>query len=350
VPHPRNRRWGWLLWIGIAASVLVAALVVIGALSGTSAPSVGQAACTWHAQQPGPGTDDDLDGVSFPDAQHGWAVGGIDKPVVRATSDGGRTWRNQDLRGTNGLDSVSFADDFHGWAVGVHNTLVSTRDGGSTWTAEDPGISHDGNISGVWFVDRSHGWIVGQQGTIRVTSDGGRTWTPQQAGSDQDLDQVSFTDPLHGWIVAEDGVLLRTVDGGTTWSPAYTAGAKRSEAVAGASFLDSRHGWETGSEDSGDGEHHYGVVSQTSDGGTTWRHRVSTQFDDERFTSIAFIDDQHGWLAGYSGSLYYTDNGGRSWANRPDPADGEKLNQLVFRDATHGWAVGDAATILACTP
>jgi photosystem II stability/assembly factor-like uncharacterized protein len=349
-PHRQPRRLVWLLGIGAAAIVLIAAVVAAGALAGRSTRGIGQAACAWHAQQPGPGTTDDFVGVSFPDAQHGWAVGGIDKPVIRATSDGGRTWRNQDLRGTNGLASVSFADDVHGWAVGVHNTLVATADGGSTWTSENPEIDRDGNISSVWFVDQHHGWLVGEQGVVRVTSDGGRTWTPQNAGTDQDLDQVSFPDPLHGWVIAGGGQLLRTVDGGATWAPGYTANAKRNEAVSGAAFLDSQHGWESGSADSGDGEHHYGVVSQTSDGGMTWAHRVSTQFDDERFTAIAFVDGQHGWLAGYSGSLYYTDNGGLSWASRPDPADGEKINQMVFRDAAHGWAVGNAATLLACTP
>ncbi|HSP39239.1 MAG TPA: YCF48-related protein [Frankiaceae bacterium] len=350
MPQPPWRRLRWLLGVGVVAVVLMAGLAVAASQAAPSGRGVGQAGCAWHAQHAGPGTTADLYGVSFPDTQHGWAVGGIDKPVIRATTDGGLTWRSQDLSGTNGLASVSFVDDVHGWAAGVHNTLVATTDGGSSWTSEHPGIEHDGNIYGVWFVDRFHGWIVGQQGLLRVTADGGRSWSPQTAGTEQDLDQVRFSDPQHGWIVAGAGELFRTADGGTTWAPAYAANAKRSEAVAGASFLDSRHGWESGSEDSTDGEHHYGVVSQTDDGGATWKHRISTRFDDERFTAITFVDARQGWVAGYSGELYYTDNGGRSWASRPSPNDGEKVNEMVFRDATHGWAVGNAATIMACTP
>jgi photosystem II stability/assembly factor-like uncharacterized protein len=330
--------------------VLIVGLAVVGSRVATSTRGVGQAACAWHAQQPGPGTSDDLTGVSFPDTKHGWAVGGIDRPIIRATSDGGLTWRAQDQPGTNGLAAVSFVDDVHGWAVGVHNSLLATADGGATWTDENPRIDHDGDIFSVRFVDQRHGWIVGERGLIRVTSDGGRTWTSQTAGTDEDLDQVSFTDLLHGWVVAGKGELLRTTDGGATWSPAYTASAKRSEAVAGASFLDSGRGWESGSEDSGDGEHHYGVVSQTVDGGATWRHRTVSRFDDERFTTVGFVEGSHGWVAGYSGDLYYTADGGRTWAMRPSPDDGEKINQMVFPDAAHGWAVGDAGTILACTP
>ncbi|MDQ6744778.1 MAG: YCF48-related protein [Actinomycetota bacterium] len=329
----------------ILASALAASLAACGSSSTARAP--GRAACAWHAQQPGPRTTDDLTGVSFPDRTHGWAVGGIDKPVIRATSDGGVRWRAQHVRGQNGLGAVSFTDDSHGWAVGVHNLLLTTTDGGSSWRAENSGITRDGNLYGVRFVDRRHGWIVGSQGLIRATADGGRTWAPQTAGTSSDLQQVTFTDTLHGWIQAGDSEVLRTTDGGRSWTSVYRASSQKNEIVAGVFFLDARRGWESGSQD--DGQSNHGVVSQTVDGGRTWKHYDAINFDDVRFGAIAFVDALHGWVAGYQGELWYTDNGGVSWGSRPGSSDAHRSYQMVFRDATHGWAVGQLGSIGACT-
>jgi photosystem II stability/assembly factor-like uncharacterized protein len=330
------------------ALALLAGLTLAGLTGcGSSAHKVGQAACAWHLRKPGTPTDDDLTGLAFPDLRHGWAVGGIDRPVIRVTSDGGATWRAQHAQGDNGLSAVAFADDANGWAVGVHNTLFVTTDGGSSWTRQDPRLTRDGNLYDVSFVDRDHGWVVGSGGVIRRTDDGGRTWTAQQPGTHEDLSNVQFTGRLHGWIAAGDGEILHTADGGATWAPVYSASSKNNEVVAGDWFLNARQGWVSGSQD--DGESNHGVVSRTIDGGRTWKHQDVTSFDDVRFGAIAFVDSRHGWVAGYQGELWYSDDGGVSWGSRPTPALGERIYRMVFRDARHGWAVGESGTIEVCT-
>jgi len=327
-------------WVALATAMLITSMAACQ--SPTAAP--GRAPCSWRAQQ-APSGGDDLYDVSFPDLTHGWAVGGIDKGDILTTSDGGATWRSRAI-GTNGLAGVSFVDATHGWAVGVHNTVLATSDGGVSWTPEHPGINHDCNLAAVQFLDARHGWMVGEQGLIRVTSDGGLTWTPQAAGTKQDLSHVTFVDPQHGWVVAGNDEILRTVDGGATWTPVFAGNPKKTEIVAAAVFLDPSRGWESGSQD--DGQSNHGVVSQTLDGGRTWAHRAATNFDDVRFGAIAFVDGMHGWVAGYQGELWYTDNAGVSWGSRPGPAVGERMYSLAFRDSTHGWAVGQSGTILAC--
>ena len=275
-----------------------------------------------------------------------WAVGGIDRPVIRTSSDGGRTWRAQRAAGTNGLSEVAFADDRHGWAVGVHNLLLATANGGASWTPQRPRAARDGNLYGVSFVDARHGWVVGSGGLVRVTSDGGRTWTAQRAGTRADLLHVQFTDRLHGWIVGA-GAILRTSDGGATWTQAYSGDAKKSEVVANEFLLDARRGWESGSRD--DGFSNHGLVSETNDGGRTWKRHVAKNFDDVRFDALAFTDSRHGWVGGYQGELWYTDNGGASWGSRRTPALGHRIYRMAFLGPAHGWAVGQAGTILACT-
>ena len=328
-----------LLGVGIAAALS-------GCGGDSNSAKVGAPPCRWHVQQSRPRTSDDLTGLSFPDITHGWAVGGIDSPTIRATSNGGRSWHAQHAPGTNGLSGVSFADDRHGWAVGVHNLVLVTSDAGARWTARNPHIARDGNLYGVWFADDRHGWIVGSGGRIETTADGGRTWSAQRSGTRQDLQGVQFADRRHGWIQTP-GEILRTADGGATWTRSYAASSRHGEIVANETFLSPTLGWTSGSRDDGSASH--GVVSETTNGGRSWATHDITTFDDVRFDAIAFTDARHGWVAGYQGELFYTDDGGVSWAEHDPSTLGDRLDAIVLRDATHGWAVGEAGTIIACT-
>jgi photosystem II stability/assembly factor-like uncharacterized protein len=331
--------------IAIASVACVAVVLALSGCGGSSGPKVGAPPCRWHVATVRPRTSDDLTGLSFPDATHGWAVGGIDRPTIRTTTNGGKTWQAQHAAGTNGLDDVSFVDDRHGWAVGVHNLVLATSDGGAHWTVEHPGIARDGNLYGVWFVDAHHGWIVGSGGVIETTTDGGKTWTVQRSGTRQDLESVQFVNPRDGWIQT-DGAILRTTNGGAGWTRVYAASSQRSEIVAGATFLSPTLGWASGSESDSSANH--GLVSRTTDGGRTWTTHDITAFDDVRFGAIAFTDAKHGWVAGYQGELFYTDNGGISWAEHDPSTIGNRLIAMVFHGPTHGWAVGQAGTIIAC--
>jgi photosystem II stability/assembly factor-like uncharacterized protein len=314
--------------------------------SGSSGPKVGPPTCHWHVRHEHPSTTDDLTGLSFPDATHGWAVGGIDGPTIEATSDGGRTWHRQHGPGTDGLNTVSFTDDQHGWAVGIDDLVLTTSDGGARWTAQRLHVAKRGNLYGVWFVNAHDGWVVGAGGLIERTTDGGRTWTAQQSGTHQDLQSVQFTDANHGWIVS-DGEILRTSDGGATWSRALTAMSNNSQILAGLTFLNSRIGWAAGSQQDGSANH--GVIVRTTDGGRAWTTHDITAFDDVRFGAVAFTDPLHGWAAGYQGELFYTDNGGVSWAEHDPSTIGNRLYAIVMHNATHGWAVGQSGTTIACT-
>jgi photosystem II stability/assembly factor-like uncharacterized protein len=317
-----------------------------GSGSGPSGPKVGPPACRWHVQHAHPTTTDDLTGLSFPDTRHGWAVGGIDGPTIEVTSDGGRSWHRQHGPGSNGLSAVSFPDDRHGWAIGIHNLVLTTSDGGARWTIQHPHIGHDGNLYGVWFVDDRDGWIVGARGAIERTTDGGRSWSVQQSGTRQDLQSVRFADARHGWIQA-DGEILRTGDGGATWSRSLAATSHDGQILAGLTFVNPTVGWVGGSRNDGDANH--GTIAHTTDGGRTWTTDDIAAFDDVRFGAIAFTDPRHGWVAGYQGELFYTDNGGIGWAEHDPSTVGNRLYAIVMRDATHGWAVGQSGTIIACT-
>ena len=171
---------------------------------------------TW-TQSPTP-TRALLTGVSFPDPQHGWAVG--HDGVILASSDGGRSWVRQD--DGKSLDTVwldvLFRDATHGFAVGAYGKFLTTADGGKTWTAAKPSPDevHYNRISAG---DDGYLYLAGESGTLLVSQDGGQVWIKAEVPYDGSLFGVLPLD--EGRIVTYGlrGHILRSEDHGGNWEP-----------------------------------------------------------------------------------------------------------------------------------
>lgn len=122
-----------------------------------------------------------LTGVSFADAQHGWAVGHWG--AILATSDGGETWRIQRLSGEEDrpLFAVHFFNARQGVAVGLWSLVLTTDDGGATWIEQTleapPGSSRaDLNLMGVFADGHSGLYATAERGQVLRSDDQGRSW------------------------------------------------------------------------------------------------------------------------------------------------------------------------------
>jgi Photosynthesis system II assembly factor YCF48 len=129
--------------VGVAASAFVSLLL----RSDSGSTSSGGA---WSAQKSG--STEDLRGVAFSDAHHGWAVSA--DGTILATTNGGATWSKQSGGYSVYLEAVAFSDATHGWVVGSLGTILATKDGGATWNRQTWGGAH---LYGVAFSDASHG-------------------------------------------------------------------------------------------------------------------------------------------------------------------------------------------------
>jgi photosystem II stability/assembly factor-like uncharacterized protein len=135
---------------------------------------------------------------------------------VVVTSSTGGGWAERASFAGAALNALSFPDTEHGWAVGDRGSIVATIDGGASWTLQEPGGFWD--LEGVTFVDAARGWAVGA-GVVLATADGGATWKVQGTSATWDLRDVVFTDALHGYAAGLDaqtsrGVILATSNGG----------------------------------------------------------------------------------------------------------------------------------------
>ena len=221
------------------------------------------------------------------------------------------------------------------------------------------------NISAVDMLDAQVGWAqwdapdYGLSGFLLRTLDGGQTWGEVTPPSGYPIGSRFYAlDAQHAWaapaMVAQGtevkvGYIWHTSDGGQSWQPSASLILQMQGEPAlmenflpqGLFFLDEQQGWAVVSVG------HYMnqdvlVIYATQDGGQTWTDLADkfTMGQGEgrdggagmpcRVTGIAFLDSQHGYLAGdciavsmdNGWSILVTGDGGRTWQEQmlPEPS------------------------------
>src|SRR6185436_16935774 len=309
-----------------------------GATAPGSARALESTSCTWRAQDSG--TTNDLFGVAFVDAKHGWAIG---DGLILATSDGGKTWAAQVSTPSKSYDDLVFAGANKGWVVGGGpGAVLATTNGGSTWNVQDTGGTRSYDF--VAAIDGNHVWAAtgGDNPQLASTADGGLTWDVETINISDGISDIFFADQSHGWAIGfANNHSYATFDGGHTWTDQGLIAVDTF--FYRLWFADAQHGWAVGEG-----------VSFTSDGGATWTAQLPN--DNERVLGgLSFIDSTHGWSAGGTvggGVVVSTSDGGDHWDKViiPKGPQGLQLLDVSFGDSTHGWAVGFAGQIFACLP
>lgn len=147
------------------------------------------------------------------------AVG--DRGHVVISSDDGQTWTQSPTPTRALLTGVSFPDAQHGWAVGHDGVIIATGDGGKTWSRQDAGNDIETIYLDVHFRDASHGFAVGAYGKFIATSDGGKTWVPAKPAEDEvHYNRITQGPDGYLYLAAESGTLLVSSDKGQTWTRA----------------------------------------------------------------------------------------------------------------------------------
>jgi photosystem II stability/assembly factor-like uncharacterized protein len=109
--------------------------------------------------------------------------------------------------------------------------------------------------------------------------------------------------------------------------------------LTGVSFVDQNNGWVSGWTE---------TMLHTTDGGQTWNPQ--TVPPNNAYYSVYFTDDQNGWASGYAGKMIHTTDGGQTWSSQTTPANTD-LYKLYFIDSNTGWVVGgDAGTFPSYIP
>ena len=289
-------------------------------------------------------TDKLLRHVFFVDSTTGWCAGR--DGIIIHTSDGGKSWAEQNSTVQTFIVGLFFLDKNLGWALTLRDTLpfgttiIKTTNGGDEWLAEN---YPEDNVfmNTIFYFDSLNGWIGGSK--IAGTTDGGFSWVDANidSGFVSNLPVLNFKfynrqfGYACGGFIDLAGVIWRTTDFGLNWSSVGVS----PDQVFDMFVFDSLNAITL----SGDPEGFFGIGNiKTTDAGENW------SFEEMSLLGLSFAIDfrlpTEGWSASGFKFLFTSDKG-ETWIEKQTP-DSAVIFDLTFADSSTGYAVGENGAIL----
>jgi photosystem II stability/assembly factor-like uncharacterized protein len=230
----------------------------------------GNAGASWSLNAAGPLISFASD-VEYWDADRAIVAGDTGK--IWFTTNGGTSWTSATLPGapSNGAAwhlSLPAPGVAYAVVTGSNQSMVfGTTDFGASWQQRTAGIPLAGGLTAVSFPSATRGYVAGYPVTkLFTTADGGTSWTPLTPSglpTSRWPTDMHFHSDLEGLVTidASPGGIYRTIDGGAHWVNVEQVPARE------LSFFDSLHGV----AGCGSGFGANGTVFVTEDGGRTWQ-------------------------------------------------------------------------------
>lgn len=307
-----------------------------------------------------------------------------DQGYLWKTTDGGVTWVNQ----RKGLDfgmTGEFANSQIGYAITVRDApassddLYKTTDGGTNWFH----VLHSGNGYEPDVVDvlsPDTVVVVNSQPDVYKTSNGGLTWQHTYGGNGNayGIDfyswSVGYVSATHqilkgvnnfwqvkysstGWLgpqkvqcfgvdtvyAIDEDKLVKSSDGGNTWQT-YDTGL--GEMLWDFKFVNQNVGYVVG------GYWDTKAIGKTTDGGLTWidlePYLDLTGVQTVQIQAVDFVDEYRGLIGTEFGDIFYTDDGGYTWAY--EKVTSNWITKLQFVHPDTAFAFGYGSVVLVRTP
>ncbi len=305
-------------------------------------------------------------------------------------SVGYNPWQQVPLPVDVALQDLGFTDGTaeRGWLVGARSTVLQTDDGGQTWHQReiDPALLEDKNytFTSVSFAG-DEGWIVGEPSIALHTADGGQTWrrVPLSEKLPGTPSQILALGPGSAEMVTDIGAIYRTDNNGYNWSALVqeAVGVARNieRSLDGRYIAVSARGnfysiWEPGDmawqpfnrnssrrvQNMGFGADSRlwmlarGGQVQFSEPGSydSWQEAQYPEFSASwGLLAAAYRTPEEIWVAGGSGNLLCSFDGGQTWRKDRDvegiPAN---LYKILFLSEDKGFILGNGGTLLTYEP
>lgn len=141
---------------------------------------------------------------------------------------------------------------------------------------------------------------------------------------------VHYLNPQDAWAVGQGGIIVHSNSGGDSWDIQYE---KPEYSFAGVHFVDDQTGYVVG----------WSEVLKTTNGGENWQPQSLPNPMGLDVEEVYFMNQNTGWIAGSYKTIYKTVDGGESWLNKngPDLDEHFWLNDITFFDEMNGCAVGE---------
>ncbi len=237
--------------------------------------------------------------------------------VLVNTDGSGAKWEYTASSGLWNAESMWFLSKDIGFIQKENRHIVKTTDGGLTWdTALEPVVFSSRNkVGGITFADQNTGYawmsiLEYEEYYVYKTTDGGDSWERiwLTAGPSSLSGDIGFFDANNGFLAGPNVWLQLTTDGGASWNEAVINDFP--EKFAGNDFedisvIDENTAFAIGEK----------FMLKTTDKGNSWKYvdHGITGIDSSFFT-VAFHDNNAGYIGCYNGVILETTDGGSSWS------------------------------------
>jgi photosystem II stability/assembly factor-like uncharacterized protein len=244
------------------------------------------------------------------------AVG--ERGLVLLSDDEGQNWRQAEVPVSVTMTAVTFPTPKQGWAVGHFGLVLHSEDGGETWQIQLNGVKAaklvlaeaEAKVKPVAADDQSMAREL--RNARRLVED----------GPDKPFLDVLFFDVKHGIVIGAYNLIFATDDGGATWNPLAgrvpNPGARHLytiRAAGGSLYLAGESG----------------LVIRSDDGGASFK-RLGTPYDGSYFTLAARGDKVV--VGGIRGNAYRSSDKGKTWHKIELPVPASLTTSLLVDDGS----------------
>ncbi len=302
-------------------------------------------------------------------------------PVLAVPTLEYNPWEALQLPTTATILDISFIDANHGWLVGANATLMETRDGGRTWEPRTLVLDNpDYRFNSISFRG-NEGWIVGEPPIMLHTEDGGQSWrqiplSPKLPGAPR---LITALGPGQAEMMTDVGAIYRSQDGGKNWqalvqeaigvmrnlnrSPAGAYVAVSSRGSFYSTWEPGQSAWEPHNRTSSRRVHNMGFTPNGSlwmivnggkiafsdpDNPEEWGELMSPiRRNSVGFLDLAYRTPNEVWLAGGSGVLLCSFDGGQTWQQDVDVKKvPSNFYKILFFSPEQGFIIGQRGILL----
>ena len=242
------------------------------------------------------------------------------------------------------INSLCFLSENTGFVVGLLGRILKTTDGGTTWTAYSPSYIP---VTAVSFPTADTGYIT-TWNNVYKTTDSGLTWAmlPLTVGtayaSSSRFEQAQFSSPDTGFLVSSNyTTVYNTSDGGKNWKQQNPA-PYQYDITPGINFVNKTTGYmaleETGACCSG-------MIVKTRDGGKAWSPVWGSEYNGQTFSKIFFTDESTAFAI-RSYEVWKSTDSAKTWTQLNIPNNyASTYNDLWFTDKKTGFVAGESGAI-----
>lgn len=284
-------------------------------------------------------TDSSFADLAFTDdLNHGWLVGS--KASLFETTDGGESWEQRKL--DLGEEKVSFTgvsfNQEEGWITGKPAILLHTEDGGQNWSRIPLSEKLPGTPYGIIALDSQTAEMVTDLGAIYKTTNGGKTWKALVEGAVGVARNITRSPDGRYVAVSARGNFYSTWEPGQSeWTPHNRNSSRRLQKMGysenGGLWLLARGGQ---------------LQFSSPDDLEDWQEVVypepSTSWG---LLDLAYRTPEELWVAGGSGNLLTSSDGGENWNKDRDIENvPSNLYKIVFVTPEQGFVLGQDGMLL----